>query len=191
MTWLILGLLIFLATHSVRIFAEGWRAERIARMGEGPWKGVYSLVSIAGFVLLAWGYGLARQAPVDLWAPPGWTRHATSLLTVVAFVLVAAAYVPGTKIKAAVGHPMVLGVKAWALGHLLSNGRLADVVLFGALLAWAIFDYRAARARDRARGVAYPARGAARDVIAVVIGVAAAGAFAMFLHGPWIGVRPF
>jgi uncharacterized membrane protein len=86
---------------------------------------------------------------------------------------------------------MVLGVKTWAIAHLLANGRLADVVLFGAFLAWAVLDFRAARQRDRAQGLAYPAAGAARDVIAVVAGIAAWGAFAFYLHGAWIGVRPF
>jgi hypothetical protein len=138
MTYLIAGLVIFFATHSVRIFAEDWRAAGIQRMGERPWKAIYSLVSIAGFVLIVWGYGLARQAPVDLWSPPAWTRHVTALLTLPAFILVAAAYVRGNRIKAAVGHPMVLGVKTWALAHLLSNGRLADVLLFGGFLVWAI-----------------------------------------------------
>ena len=153
MTILVIGLAIFLGAHSVRIFAEPWRQRQIARMGPGAWKGVFSLVSIAGFVLLVWGYGLARAVPVELWSPPAWTRHLSSLLNLAAFVLLAAAYVPRNRIRAAVGHPMVAGVKLWALAHLLSNGRLADVVLFGAFLAWAVLDYRAARARERASGV--------------------------------------
>ena len=128
-------------------------------MGPLGWKALYSVISIAGFVLIAYGYGLTREAPVDLWAPPVWTRHLASLLTLPVFVLVAAAYVPGTRIKAALGHPMILGVKAWALAHLLSNGRLADVILFGSFLAWAILDYRAARKRDRQQGVDLPRRG--------------------------------
>ena len=191
MTYLVAGLVLFLVTHSVRIYAEDWRAATIRRMGEGPWKAVYSLVSIATFVLLVWGYGQARLAPVDLWMPPPWTRHATALLTLPAFILFAAAYVRGTRIKAAVGHPMVLGVKTWALAHLLSNGRLADVLLFGGFLVWAILIYRAARARDRKGGVTYPVLGASKDVIAVVVGIVAWGVFAAFLHQPLIGVRPY
>jgi uncharacterized membrane protein len=191
MTLLLVGLALFLGIHSVRIFAEGLRTSGVASMGPLGWKAVYSIISIAGLIFIAYGYGLAREAPVDLWAPPVWTRHLASLLTLPVFVLIAAAYVPGTHIKAALGHPMILGVKAWALAHLLSNGRLADVVLFGAFLVWAILDYRAARKRDRQQGVTYRAESVVRDVAAVAIGLAAWAAFAMVLHGPLIGVRPF
>jgi uncharacterized membrane protein len=160
-------------------------------MGPLGWKALYSVISIAGFVLIAYGYGMTRQSPIDLWSPPVWTRHLASLFTLPVFILVAAAYIPGTRIKAALGHPMILGVKAWALAHLLSNGRLGDVILFGAFLAWAILDYRAARKRDRQQGVTYRAEEITRDVAVVAIGIAAWAAFAMVLHGPLIGVRPF
>ena len=188
---MVLGLVLFLGVHSVRVFADDWRAAQIAARGEGAWKGVYSLLSIAGFVLLVYGYGLARTAPVELWNPPVWTRHLASLLTLAAFVLLAAAYVPRTRIKAAVGHPMVLGVKVWAFAHLLSNGRLADVVLFGAFLVWAIVLYGASRRRDRRSGTRHVAGPASRDAIALVAGVAAWAAFAFWLHAALIGVRPF
>lgn len=191
MTLLILGLLVFLGVHSVRIFAEGFRAAQVARFGANGWKAIYSIVSIAGFVLIVWGYGASRAAPVDLWSPPIWTRHLAALLTLPAFVLVVAAYVPGTRIKAALGHPMILGVKLWAAAHLLSNGRLADVVLFGAFLAWAVLDYRAARVRDRAAGTRYVAVSLVRDAIAVVVGGVAWAVFALHLHAAWIGVAPF
>lgn len=191
MALLVAGLVIFFATHSVRIFAEEWRAERIRRVGPRAWRGLYSVVSIAGFVLLVWGYGFARQAPLDLWSPPAWTHAATSILTLPAFILLAAAYVPGTRIKAAIGHPMLVGTKVWALAHLLSNGRLADVLLFGVFLVWAVLAFRTARARDRAAGVTYPALGASRDAIAVIVGAVVWGAFALYLHGPLIGTRPF
>jgi uncharacterized membrane protein len=191
MTWLVLGLVIFLGTHSVRIFAESWRGARIAAMGLNAWKGVYSVVSILGFVLLVWGYGVARGAPVILYSPPVWTKHVAALLTIPAFILLAAAYVPGTRIKRAVGHPMVAGVKSWAFAHLLANGTLADVVLFGAFLVWAIADYIAARRRDRAAGTVYVVGPITRDVTAVVVGLIAWAAFAFWLHGALIGVRPF
>ncbi|HQR54633.1 MAG TPA: NnrU family protein [Burkholderiaceae bacterium] len=191
MTWLILGLLIFLGSHSVRIFAEPWRGARIAAMGLNAWKGVYSIVAIIGFVLIVWGYGLARSAPVVLFSPPVWTKHVAALLTIPAFILLAAAYVPGTRIKRAVGHPMVAGVKAWAFAHLLANGTLADVVLFGSFLVWAIVDYIAARRRDRAAGTVYVVGPVTRDVAAVVVGLAAWAAFAFWLHAALIGVRPF
>ncbi len=191
MTTLIAGLVLFLGAHSVRIFAEGWRSAQIARAGLGAWKAIYSIVSLAGFAMIVWGYGQTRLAPVDLWFPPVWTRHAAALLTLPAFVLLAAAYVPGTRIKAAVGHPMVAGVKLWAFAHLLSNGRLGDVVLFGAFLAWAIADFIASRRRDRAAGTRYAVGPVSRDVLAVAIGVVAWAAFAFVLHGWLIGVRPF
>ncbi|HQR75148.1 MAG TPA: NnrU family protein [Burkholderiaceae bacterium] len=191
MTWLLLGLLIFLGSHSVRIFAEPWRGARIAAMGLNAWKGVYSIVAIIGFVLIVWGYGLARSAPVVLFSPPVWTKHVAALLTIPAFILLAAAYVPGTRIKRAVGHPMVAGVKAWAFAHLLANGTLADVVLFGSFLVWAIVDYIAARRRDRAAGTVYVVGPVTRDVAAVVVGLAAWAAFAFWLHAALIGVRPF
>jgi uncharacterized membrane protein len=191
MSWLIIGLLIFLGTHSVRIFADPWRSGRVAAFGLNAWKGIYSVISLAGFVLIVWGFGLARAEPVVLYTPPVWARHLAALLTVPAFILLAAAYVPGTRIKRAVGHPMVAGVKAWALAHLIANGTLADVVLFGTFLAWAIADYIAARRRDRAAGVVYVVGPMTRDVAAIVIGLLAWGAFAFWLHGILIGVRPF
>jgi uncharacterized membrane protein len=191
MTLLVLGLVLFLGTHSIRMFADSWRGSRIASMGLNAWKGVYSVVSIIGFVLIVWGYGVARGTPVVLYTPPVWTRHVAALLTIPAFILLVAAYVPGTRIKRAVGHPMVAGVKIWAFAHLLANGTLADVVLFGAFLAWAVADYVSARRRDRAAGVVYAAGPVARDITAVVVGLVAWAVFAFWLHGAWIGVRPF
>jgi uncharacterized membrane protein len=154
MTILMIGLAIFLGIHSVRIFAAAWRAAQIARMGETTWKLVFSALSAVGLVLIVWGYGAAREAPLVLWNPPMGMRHAASLLTLVAFVFLAAAYVPRNHIKARFHHPMVLGVKAWALGHLLSNGSVADLLLFGSFLAWAVFAFIR---RDRAAAVTYPA----------------------------------
>lgn len=191
MTLLILGLIVFLGAHSVRICADSWRGQQIARLGEMRWKSIYSVISLAGFVLIVWGFGMAREAPVILWHPPVWTRQLVALFMIPAFILLAAAYVPGTRIKAAVGHPMVLGVKIWALAHLIANGRLADLVLFGAFLIWAAFDYRAARRRDRTAGTRYPAGPVVRDVAAGVVGLAAWAAFAFYLHAWLIGVRLF
>jgi uncharacterized membrane protein len=191
MIYLIAGLCIFLGVHSVRIFAEDWRTRTIARVGGNPWKAVYSLVSIAGFVLLVWGYGEARQQGVVLYEPPVFTRHIAGLLMLASLVLLVAAKVPRNHIKARLGHPMIISVKVWAFAHLLSNGRLADVVLFGAFLAWAIMDFIAARKRDRATGMVYPAGGVLGTVITVVIGVALWAVFVAGLHQWLIGVRPF
>ena len=149
MTLLILGLVIFLGVHSLRIVSEDLRTRLRARLGEGPFKGLYSVLSIVGFVLVIYGYGQARQDPTLLWATPVWTRHLASLLTLPAFVLLVAAYVPGNAIKAKLHHPMVLGVKLWALAHLVANNTLADLLLFGGFLLWAVFSFRAARARDQ------------------------------------------
>ncbi|MBY0239100.1 MAG: NnrU family protein [Burkholderiaceae bacterium] len=191
MAILILGLLIFLGVHSVRIVAEPWRTQMRARLGEQQWKGVYSLISLAGFALLIWGYGLARQAPVVLWVPPVGTRHMAALLTLASFVFLAAAKVPNNGIKAKVHHPMLIGVKIWALAHLLANGNLADVVLFGAFLVWAIMDFKAAKQRDRVNGAVYPAGTGKGTAIAVAAGVVGWAVFAIWLHGVLIGVRPF
>ena len=191
MAALIAGLILFLGSHSTRVFAEDWRAERIRRMGEKRWKGVYSIVSIVGFVLIVWGYGVARHSAMQLWTPPAWTRDTTALLTLAAFVLFAAAYVPGTRMKAALGHPMAAGTMLWALGHLFSNGSLPGVLLFASFLVWSTLAFSAARKRDRQAGVTYPALGASRDAIAVVAGAIVWAVFALYLHGPLIGVRPF
>ncbi len=191
MTYLILGLVIFLGVHSVRIVADGWRTQTLARMGEAKYKGVYSVASLLGFALIVWGFGLARQQPVVLWSPPVGMRHLASLLTLLAFVLLAAAYVPGNGIKARVHHPMVLAVKTWALAHLVANGMLAHVVLFSAFLAWAVLDFIAARKRDRATGVQYAAGTGGATAVTLVVGAGAWGVFAFLLHGWLIGVRPF
>lgn len=191
MTLLILGLVLFLGAHSVRIAADDWRTARIAAMGERPWKLAYTVVSLLGFALIVYGYGQARQATALLYAPPIWTRHLAALLTLPAFILIAAAYVKGTRIKARVGHPMILGVKVWAIAHLLANGTAADVVLFGTFLVWAVLDYAAARKRDRVAGIVYPVGPASRDLIAIGAGGLAWAVFGFMLHGPLIGVRPF
>jgi len=191
MLLLIAGVLIFLGVHSLGVVAPEWRGRQVARMGEGPWKLAYSAVSLVGLFVVIWGYGAARGNPVVLWSAPAFARHLTALLTVIAFVLVAAAYVPGTRIKAALGHPMTVGIALWALGHLLANGRLNALILFGSFLAWAVIVYVVRRRRDREAGRTYPAGGLARDAIAVVIGVVVSVVFAFYLHGPLTGIRPF
>jgi uncharacterized membrane protein len=188
---LVLGLVLFLGAHSIRIPAEDWRTAQLARLGEHRWKAAYALVSLAGLALIVWGYGLTRYAPVDLWQPPRATRHAASLLVLVSFVLLAAAYVPGNRIKARIHHPMVVGVKVWAFAHLISNGRLADLVLFGSFLAWSIVLYAASRRRDRRLATVYPPGQASRDAITVAVGIAAWFVFAVYLHAWLFGVSPF
>lgn len=189
--YLILGLVLFLGIHSVRIFANDWRDAQVARMGELGWKGMYALLSAVGLGLIIWGYGMARADPVVLWMPAAWTRHLAALLTVPAFILLVAAYLPGSHIKAKIGHPMVAGVKLWALAHLLANGNLADVVLFGAFLVWAIVDFVSARRRDRIAGRSYVAQGWSRDAAVAGIGLLAWAGFAFWGHVWLIGVKPF
>lgn len=191
MAMLILGLLLFLGVHSTRVFADSWRARQIQRLGPMGWKALYSVLSLAGFALLVWGFGLARQHPVVVWVPPMALRHLNALFTLIAFVLLAAAYVPGNAIKARLGHPMLAAVKLWAFGHLLAAGMLHDVLLFGAFLLWAVVDFTVSRRRDRAAGVTYPKGPAWRTVLTVVLGVAAWAAFAFWLHRPLVGVSPF
>ncbi|MES2264584.1 MAG: NnrU family protein [Pseudomonadota bacterium] len=191
MTILILGLIIFLGAHSVRIVADDWRTAMRARLGEMTWKGLYSVVSIAGFALIVWGFGLARQAPTFLWHPPTAMRHLAALLTLISFILLAAAYVPRNGIKARLHHPMVLAVKVWALAHLLANGTLADVILFGSFLVWAVLCFRASRRRDRRLGTTYPAGTTGGTLATIAVGGAAWVLFAFWLHGLLIGVRPF
>ncbi len=191
MLMLIAGLVLFLGVHSSRVFADDARSAFIAAHGEKTWKGIYAVLSIVGFVLVVYGYGEARTAPLVLWTPPVWTRHAAALLTLPAFILLAAAYVPLNAIKARLGHPMLLGTKLWAAAHLLANGNVADVLLFGGFLVWATLCFRAAKGRERAAGTTYPSDGATTTVIAVGMGIGAWAAFAFYLHSAWIGIRPF
>lgn len=190
MIYLVLGLALFLGVHSSRMWAGDWRERTVQRLGAGPWKGLYSVVSLAGLALLIWGYGQARQMPVQLWNPPVGMRHLAALLTLMAFVFLAAAYVPGNQIKARLHHPMVLGVKTWALAHVLANGTLSGLVLFGSFLAWAVALFIASRRRDREASVVYAPGRAGRTVLTVLVGALAWAAFAMWLHGLLIGIRP-
>lgn len=191
MTILVIGLVLFLGVHSIRIFGESWRRGVIAGKGEGAYKGLYSVVSGVGLALLIWGYGLSRASPIEIWNPPTWTRHVAGLLMLVSFGLLLAAYVPGSRLKARLHHPMVLSVKVWAFAHLLANGRLGDIVLFGAFLAWAVLNFRAARARDRTDQVRYKPGAWSRDALIWVLALALWWFFARVAHGWLFGVNPF
>ncbi|MEX0731769.1 MAG: NnrU family protein [Aquisalimonadaceae bacterium] len=189
MAFMILGLLMFLGVHSVRVFADDWRTMQIQRMGELPWKGLYSLISIIGLAIAIWGYGQTRLDPTFIWFPPVATRHAVALFMIPAFVLLVAAYIPGNHIRATLGHPMLGAVKLWAFAHLLANGRLGDIVFFGAFMVWAIVAFRAARRRDRKAQVAPEAARAVNTIATVVIGLIAYYVFAVYLHA-WIAGVP-
>jgi uncharacterized membrane protein len=187
---LIVGLVLFLGVHSVRIVADGWRSRQIARLGAGGWKGLYTAVSLVGFAAIVWGYGLSRSAAVVVWTPPPWAYHLTIALTLPALILIVAANVPGNHFKAWLGHPMLAGTKLWAAAHLASNGRLGDMVLFGAFLIWAIAAFVNARRRDRLAGVTYGRGTLTGTVLTLVVGAALYAAFALWLHRWLIGVDP-
>ena len=191
MPYLIAGLILFLGLHSVRILADDWRSAQIARLGDKGWKLLYTLVSLIGFGLILWGFHLARQQPVVLWPRIAGMHHVAGPLMVLAFILLAAAYVPRNHLKAKLGHPMVLSVKTWALAHLLANNTLADVLLFGAFLLWAVVDYASLRRRDRAAGVLPAVATMSGTVLTVIIGVIAAILFAHWAHAWLFGVSPF
>ena len=190
MTLLVLGLVVFLGAHSAKMLVPAWRARQVARLGPMGWRGAYAAVSLAGLALIVAGSAQAGpQAP--LYTPPAALRHLNALFTLAAFVLIAAAYVPGNHLKAAIGHPMLAGAKLWAFGHLLATGTPRDVLLFGAFLVWAVADFAVSRGRDRAEGVVYPPGGLTGDAISVLAGVVFWGVFALFLHQRLIGVSPF
>ncbi len=188
MSYLLAGLVLFFGAHFISILAPAWRDRMVKNMGDWPWKGFYSVISIAGFVLMLWGYGLARQEPITLYTAPLWMRHVTALLMLPVFPLLLAAYLPG-RIKTATKHPMLAATKIWALAHLLVNGALGDVLLFGSFLAWAIVDRISLKVRPpRAIPGAPPSK--INDVIAVVLGLILYVAFVKWLHVRWIGVAP-
>jgi len=186
MAALVIGLLAFLGVHSVAIVAPGWRDGAAARLGVRPWRGLYSLIAISGFVLLIWGYGQARMDPIVLYAPPPWSRWVAVVLMLPVFPLLLATYFPG-RIKAAAKHPMLAAVKFWALAHLLANGALADVLLFGGFLVWAVADRISFRRREQ-RPIAGAPPSRFNDVIAVVGGLVLYFLFVHWLHARLIGV---
>ncbi|HEY2559856.1 MAG TPA: NnrU family protein [Caldimonas sp.] len=188
---LVVGLVLFLGIHSVSIVAPGWRAGVVARMGEGPWKGVYSLASAIGLALLLVGYGIARHSPVVLYTPPAALRHLALVVMLPVFPLLFAAYLPG-RIKTAARHPMLLAVKVWATAHLLANGTLADVLLFGGFLVWAVADRISVKRRSAAEAHDVPAAppGVANDAIVVVGGLIVYAVFLLWGHRWLIGVSP-
>jgi len=185
---LIAGLIIFFATHSISIINEPWRNRMVQRIGKIPWQGIYSVLAITGFVLIIQGYGIARQSPVILYTLPPSLRYITLLAMFFVFVLLFATYLPG-KFRDTVKHPMLLAVKIWAFSHLLVNGTLADVVLFGSFLVWAIVDRISMKHRVQ-RPVTPIESSGFNDAIALILGLVMYGVFMLWLHVRLIGVAP-
>jgi len=188
MATLVLGLVIFLGLHSTRISAEPLRAQAIARLGEGPWKGIYSLLSAIGFVLIVWGFAQARFTAPALWTPPPGARHATILLMLVSMLLLAGYFFKQSHIAVAVHHPMVWSVAVFGLAHLIANGSAADVVLFGAFFVWALADLMSSYARDRRNNVVHPEPSWGATIGAIVLGLALWAVIAFWLHFWLFGV---
>ena len=189
MSLLIIGLIIFLGSHSCRIFAEPWRNHMIDRLGEVKWKGLYTIISIIGLVLVVIGYGQARQTPVVLWQPATYLTHIAILLNLVAFIFLAGSSPSNNAIRLKLKHPMILGVKVWALAHLLANGTLVDLILFGSFLLWAVLDFRSARKRP----ILMPEKAVVSTkatVIVIISGIVIWAAFIFGLHQYLIGVSP-
>ena len=139
MLYLILGILIFFAAHSISILSEGWRNRMVGKLGVLPWKGLYAIVSLIGLILICWGYGLTRENPMILFEPTNFSRYLTIILMLFVFPLVLAANFPG-RIKSISKHPLLAATKIWAFAHLFTNGTLADSLLFGSFLVWAIMN---------------------------------------------------
>lgn len=185
MTILLLGLVIFLGVHTLTTMRER-RGALIGRFGENTYKGAYAIASLIGLALIFYGFGAYRAGGyIPVWSPPTWTRHLAIVLVFPAFIALAAAYAPAGKIKGALKHPMLVGVKIWALAHLIANGDLGSMILFGSLLGWSVFD----RIKVKKRGDFGPSPAAfgKGDVIALVAGTALYVAL-LLLHPVLIGV---
>jgi uncharacterized membrane protein len=185
----IIGIIIFLGSHSVRIFADPWRTSMIEKLGEKKWKGLYTLISLFGLILLIIGYSQARQNTVMIWQPPVFLTHLAVLLNLFTFILLTSSARNNNAIRLKLKHPMILGVKVWAIAHLLANGSLIDLILFGSFLVWAVLDFRSARNR--------PSSSANSQVVsvratlsAIFLGVVLWLVFILGLHQWLIGVSP-
>lgn len=191
MAILVLGIIIFLGMHLVRVVAPGFRAGIIESRGKGTWMGLYTIVSLVGLCLIIYGFGQARGETGMLYDPPIFLRHIALLLMLVAFIVLAAGFLPAGRIAVALKHPQVLSIKIWALAHLLANGETSSVLLFGSFLAWAVILRISLKRRERAGEKVLPVfRSTRNDVLAVLIGLVAFVLFVWKLHELLIGVQP-
>lgn len=188
---LVVGLVLFLGMHATRIPNDQRRSGMIARLGKNKYRTIYTVVSIVGLVLIVYGYGQARLEPVFVWSPPAATRHIAALLMLFSMILLAACYVPMNHLKAKLQHPMTLSVKLWAFAHLIANGTLADIILFGSFLVWAILTFKSARKRAIPMGFTGDGPTKVGTLMTVVVGVLGWLIFAAWLHVHLIGISPF
>lgn len=187
---LVIGLVLFIGAH-LFVACRGQRAAAIARIGEGPYKGLFSLVAIVGVILIGYGYGEYRATGwIAVWNPPAWTRHIVVLLMWPASICVVAPYFPGS-IKTTLKHPMLVGVKLWAVAHLCANGDLGSIVLFGSILAWAVYDRISLKRRGDTGGLAIPLGGRRNDIIAIVVGTILYLVLGLLFHPLVVGVAAF
>ena len=187
---MILGLAVFLGTHAF-VTLRAQRAAAVARLGEWPYKGLFSFVSLIGLVLIVQGFASYRdEGLIQVWNPPAWTRHVAAALMWPAVICVTTAYIRGD-IQRVLKHPMLVGVKLWALAHLITNGDLGGIILFGSVLAWAVFDRITLKRRSDPGAPAIPSGGRRNDVIALVVGTLLYLALGFWFHPSVIGLRVF
>lgn len=183
---LILGLVIFLGNHSIQMYAPGWRDEMVVKIGKLNWRGLYSVFSLGGLGLIIWGFGEARPDAPDLYYAPTWMPHLVMMLMLISFVFMVAGSLPTGYIKARLKHPMITGIIIWAFAHLMMNGDLASVLLFGSILVWAILNRINV---DRRSSEALVVKSIFPDIIALVVGLGLWMLMVHVLHGMLIGVE--
>jgi uncharacterized membrane protein len=187
---LVIGLVVFLGAH-VFVTCRAQRAALIARIGEGPYKGLFSLVSLVGLVLIAYGFGKYRASgSIEVWSPPEWTYYVSQFLMWPASIFVVAAYIRG-EIWRRLKHPMLVGVKTWAVAHLIANGDLGSIILFGSFLAWAVYDRITLKRRSDPGTPAIPAGGHRRDLVAIAVGTVLYLLLGFIFHPIVVGVPVF
>ena len=187
---MIVGLGLFFGVHTLTT-QRALRARLIKAIGEGGYKIGYTLVSLAGFALIVWGFAHYRSSGlIEVWSPPKALKHLNTALMLPAVILVVAAYMRG-RIYTTLKHPMLAGVKLWAFGHLLANGDLGGIILFGSFLAWAVFDRISLKHRADAGGPPIPVGGIGNDLIAVAVGIVVYLALGFAFHPVVIGVPVF
>jgi uncharacterized membrane protein len=187
---MILGLALFLGGHTFVSFRTE-RAAAVARLGEGPYKGLFALLALVGIILIVYGFADYRAAgPIPVWSPPTWTRHLAAALVWPAVILVTAAYIRGD-IESKLKHPMLAGVKLWAVAHLIANGDLGGIILFGSILAWAVYDRITLKRRTDPGSPPIPNGGRRNDIIAVVVGTILYLVLGLWFHPYVIGLTVF